>query len=47
MEKYIYKGIEIEYSGFKIEDSFCFYGYFENALLYLTQTQINKLIKIN
>jgi len=45
MQKYIYKGIEIEYSGFKIEDSFCFYGYFENKLLYLTQTQIDILIK--
>lgn len=44
--KYLYKNVIIEYSGFKIEDYFCFYGYFKNNLLYLKQTQINKLTKI-
>ena len=45
MEKFIYKGVVITYAGFKMEDKYCFYGYFENRLLYLSKTQIDQLEK--
>ena len=43
MKKYIYKDVVITYAGFKMEDYYCFYGYFENSLLYLKENQILKL----
>jgi hypothetical protein len=46
MKKYIYKGVVITYAGFKMEDYYCFYGYFENSLLYLKEYQILKLKEI-
>jgi len=46
MNKYLYKNVIITYAGFKMEDYYCFYGYFENSLLYLKEYQINKLKQI-
>lgn len=43
MNKFKYKGEIITYAGFKMEDKYCFYGYFENSYLYLNLTQIKKL----
>jgi len=46
MKKFKYKGEIITYAGFKMEDYYCFYGYFENSLLYLKEYQIKKLEEI-
>lgn len=41
--KYKYKGEIIEYSGFMLDGKYCFYGFFPNALLFLSKTQVDKL----
>ena len=46
LDKYIFKGVEIEYTGFMMDGYYLFYGYFENNLLYLSPTQVKKLEKI-
>jgi hypothetical protein len=46
MKKYLYKDVIITYAGFKMEGYYCFYGYFENYLLYLKEYQIKKLKEI-
>ena len=42
----VYKNQKLQYSGFKIENYFCFSTWDNKALIYLTQTQINKSIKL-
>ena len=43
--KLIYQGHEIEYTGFKMEDKYCFYFY--DSIIYLSELQVSKLEKIN
>lgn len=42
MNNIIYKNQKLQYSGFKMEQYFCFYTEDNKTLIYLTQTQINK-----
>jgi hypothetical protein len=44
--KIIYKNQKLDYAGFKMEKYFCFYTKDNKALIYMTQTQINKAIKL-
>lgn len=46
MKQYLYKDVIITYAGFKKEDYYCFYGYFENSLLYLKQSQLDKIKQV-
>ena len=46
LQRFKYKDVIITYSGFKMENSYCFYGYFKDKLLYLKKTEVDKLERI-
>jgi hypothetical protein len=43
LQRFKYKDTIITYSGFKMENSYCFYGYFKDKLLYLLKSEVDKL----
>ena len=44
MEKGIYKGIEIEYRGFKIDETYLFTILDNNETIYLSEIQLKNVI---
>jgi hypothetical protein len=47
MEKYLYQGEIIEYSGFMMDGKYCFYFDNYKRMLYLSKSRIETLEKLN